>query len=502
MPKKPFIVQKFGGTSVGTVEKMGHVAEIVAHEYRAGNNVIVVVSAMSGETNRLMSLADSAASQPTPRELDCLLATGEQVSVALLSMILNDRAIPARSILGFQMGMKTDRAHTKARILNLDRERFLGALKDDVVLVAAGFQGIDPEGHVTTLGRGGSDTTAVAIAAALGAAYCDIYTDVDGVYTADPNICSEARRLERISYEEMLELASTGAKVLQQRSVELGMKYGVPLRVRSTFTRGPGTMVVREEPSMEAFVVAGVSCDRNEAKIALRQVPDVPGIAARIFTALSKANIVVDMIIQNTSVDGTTDLTFTCPRRDVNEAVSLTRSVATELDVSQVEFDAKIAKVSIVGVGMRSHAGVATEMFRCLAAEGINIQMISTSEIKISAVIEEKYSELAVRALHRVFELGKRAKASGSKGSSAGTKGAARKRGSTKATKTTAIKKRGAKKKPVTVKKRGAKKKPVTVKKRGAKKKATKKKTTALRKTGAKKKTGGQKKRGAKKVAR
>jgi aspartate kinase len=405
MSRRPLIVQKFGGTSVGTVERMRQVAQIIADERHAGNDLAVVVSAMSGETNRLIALAQGTVNDPAPRELDCLISTGEQVSVALLAMILIDMGIPARSVLGFQMGMKTDSSYTRARILEIDGEFFRRAFEAGEVLIAAGFQGIDPEGSVTTLGRGGSDTTAVAIAAGLGADYCDIYTDVDGVYTADPNIASEARRLERISYEEMLELASLGAKVLQIRSVEMAMKYGVPVRVRSTFTRGPGTLVTKEDPSMESIVVAGVSCDRSEARIVLRHVPDVPGIAAKIFTPLSKANIVVDMIIQNTSADGTTDLTFTVGRSDLRQALRMMQALADSTGIAGVEPDATIAKVSIVGVGMRSHAGVATQMFRALADEGINIKMISTSEIKISAVIEEKYAELAVRALHRAFDL-------------------------------------------------------------------------------------------------
>jgi aspartate kinase len=402
---RPLVVQKFGGTSVGSIERMHKVADIVADEFTAGNNVIVVVSAMSGETDRLIRLAHSAVAEPNPRELDCLVATGEQQSVALIAMILSARGIPAQSILGHQMGMLTDAAHTKARIQELDTERFSRALAGESVLVAAGFQGVGPEGQVTTLGRGGSDTTAVAIAAGLNADYCDIYTDVDGVYTADPSVVSNARRLERISYEEMLELASTGAKVLQIRSVEMGMKYGVRLRVRSTFTRGPGTLVTKEDSSMEAILVAGVACDRNEAKIALRAVPDTPGIAARIFTPLSDANIVIDMIIQNMSLDGTTDLTFTVPKTDLKQAVRLMEALKSEVGIQKVESDSAIAKVSIVGVGMRSHAGVASTMFRALAKEGVNIQMISTSEIKISAVIDEKYAELAVRTLHEAFEL-------------------------------------------------------------------------------------------------
>jgi aspartate kinase len=400
------VVQKFGGTSVGNVDRMRQVASIVADEQRAGNDLVVVVSAMSGETNRLIALAESVVKDPSPREMDCLISTGEQVSVALLSMILIEMGIKARSVLGFQMGMRTDSSHTKARILDLDGDFFRRAFEAGEVLVAAGFQGIDPEGAVTTLGRGGSDTTAVAIAAELEADYCDIFTDVDGVFTADPNIASDARKLERISYEEMLELASLGAKVLQIRSVEMAMKYGVPVRVRSTFTRGPGTLVTREDPSMESIVVSGVSCDRNEARVVLRRVPDVPGIAAKVFTPLSNANIVVDMIIQNTAADGTTDLTFTVGRTDLKQAMKLMEPLSKSLGIAGVEPDSGIAKVSIVGVGMRSHAGVATTMFEALAAEGINIKMISTSEIKISAVIEEKYAELAVRTLHRAFNLG------------------------------------------------------------------------------------------------
>jgi aspartate kinase len=404
--RRPIVVQKFGGTSVGSIERMRGVAEIVRDERAAGHDVVVVVSAMSGETNRLIALAQAAVSDPNPRELDQLIATGEQVSIALLAMLLTELGVPARSVLGFQMGMRTDGSHTKARIVEIDRERFTRAFDEGLVLVAAGFQGIDPEGDVTTLGRGGSDTTAVAIAAGLDADVCDIYTDVDGVYTADPNIVSDARLLETISYEEMLELASTGAKVLQIRSVELAMKYGVPVRVRSSFTRRPGTLVTRENPSMEGIVVAGVSSDKNEARIALRRVPDVPGVAAKVFTPLSEANIVVDMIIQNTSVDGTTDLTFTVPRTDLKQALGIMQSLASSIGVESVEPDATIAKVSIVGVGMRSHAGVATKMFRALAAAGINITMISTSEIKISAVIAERQADEAVRVLHEAFRLG------------------------------------------------------------------------------------------------
>lgn len=398
------LVQKFGGTSVADISRMQKVAEIVADEKKANKDVVVVVSAMSGETNRLIELANEAVSSPTPRELDCMVATGEQVSAALLAMILNERGIAARSLLGFQMGMRTTEDHTKARILGIDRGIFDAAFARGEVVVAAGFQGTNLAGEVTTLGRGGSDTTAVAIAAALDGA-CDIYTDVDGVFTADPRICSEATCLEKIAYEEMLELASAGAKVLQIRSVEMGMKYGVPLRVRSTFTRSPGTLVTKEDSEMEHILVSGISCDRNEAKIALRNVPDIPGVATRCFTPLSEAGIVVDMIIQNISQDTKTDLTFTVPRGELNRAVELMEQLAADIGIERVEHDGTIAKISVVGIGMRSHAGVATKMFQILADERINIQMISTSEIKISVVIEEKYAELGVRALHRAFEL-------------------------------------------------------------------------------------------------
>jgi aspartate kinase len=326
-------------------------------------------------------------------------------------MILSQRGIPARSILGYQMGLRTTGAHTRARITEFDRRTFDQAFAEGTVLVAAGFQGVDPEGDVTTLGRGGSDTTAVAIAAGLGASFCDIYTDVDGVYTADPNVVSNARLLEKIAYEEMLELASLGAKVLQIRSVELAMKYEVPVRVRNSFTRSAGTLLTKEDADMEGVAVQGVSLDRNDAKISLRRVPDQPGVASKIFTPLSEAGIVVDMIIQNASEDGKTDLTFTVPKTDLKQATRIVEKLAQEIGIHRVETAPDIAKVSIVGVGMRSHAGVATRTFSVLAQEGINIQMISTSEIKISVVIDEKYAELAVRSLHEVFELHKEPKA-------------------------------------------------------------------------------------------
>jgi aspartate kinase len=403
--KRRILVQKFGGTSVASLDRMRQVADIVADEKSRGQDLVVVVSAMAGETNRLIALAQSAADDPVPRELDAMVATGEQVSAALIAMILNARGIKARSILGFQMGLRTTGVHTKARIMELDRATFDRAFDEGVVLVAAGFQGIDPEGDVTTLGRGGSDTTAVAIAAGLDAECCDIYTDVDGVYTADPNLASDARMLEKISYEEMLELASSGAKVLQIRSVEMAMKYRVPVRVRSTFTRKPGTLVTEEDKDMEGVVVAGISLDRNEAKIALRGVPDVPGMASGIFTPLAEAHIVVDMIIQSSSAHGTTDITFTVPRTDLKSAVRIVEEIAEKKGIRLIEHEPQVAKVSIVGVGMRSHAGVATRMFQTLADEGINMLAISTSEIKVSVLIEEKYAELAVRALHKAFEL-------------------------------------------------------------------------------------------------
>jgi aspartate kinase len=398
------LVAKFGGTSVAGIDRMRNVADIVADERRGGRDLVVVVSAMAGETNRLIGLAQSAVEELDPRELDCMVATGEQVSAALIAMILRSKGIPARSILGYQMGLKTTGVHTRARIVELERATFERAFSEGVVLVAAGFQGVDPEGDVTTLGRGGSDTTAVAIAAGLGGA-CDIYTDVDGVYTADPNIAGDARMLDKISYEEMLELASSGAKVLQIRSVELAMKYRVPLRVRSTFTRRPGTLVKEEDKDMESVLVAGVSLDRNEAKIALRGVPDVPGMASSIFTPLAEAHIVVDMIIQSSSSHNLTDITFTVPRTDLKPAVRIVEDIALAKGIRLIEHEPNVAKVSIVGVGMRSHAGVATRMFSALADEGINMLAISTSEIKVSVLIEEKYAELAVRALHKAFEL-------------------------------------------------------------------------------------------------
>jgi aspartate kinase len=397
-------VQKYGGTSVGTPERIARVAQRVAETARRGHRVVVVVSAMAGETDALLGLAGLVGgSVPPPRELDALLATGEQKAVALLAMALERMGQPARSLSALQMGLRTDAAHGRARIEGLDTERIRAVLEQGAVAVLAGFQGVDAEGNVTTLGRGGSDTSAVAVACALGADACEIYTDVDGIYTADPNWVEGARKLERISFEEMLELASVGAKVLQIRSVKFAMRYGVPLHVRSSFHEGEGTWVTREEDVMERLVVSGVTCNRGEAKIRIKGVEDRPGVAARFFTPLSEAGIVVDMIVQNLARDGSTDMTFTVPRSDYARALEITRKTALEYGRAEVEGDPVIAKVSVVGLGMKDHAGVASRMFRVLADEGINIQLISTSEIKISVVVEEKYAELAVRALHAAF---------------------------------------------------------------------------------------------------
>jgi aspartate kinase len=394
------IVQKYGGTSVGDLERIRAVAARVASTWRQGNRVIVVVSAMAGETNRLLKLAHDLSHQPVPREVDVIATAGEQVSVGLVAIALHDLGVPARSFLGFQIPVETDGVFQKARIRNIDGQKLLDLVARGEVPVVAGFQGIDKEGNLTTLGRGGSDTSAVAIAAAVKADVCEIYTDVDGVYTTDPRICPSARKLERISFDEMLELASLGAKVLQIRSVEFAKRYGVPLCVRSSFTDDPGTWVVAEEPSMEEVLVSGVAADQNEAKITLHRVPDRPGLAARIFGPIAREHIVVDMIIQNASEDGFTDVTFTVPRADHARAEAIVRDVAKKIGASGVSTDTNIAKISVVGLGMRSHAGVAARMFEVLAREGINIQMISTSEIKISIVIDAKYTELAVRVLH------------------------------------------------------------------------------------------------------
>lgn len=399
------IVQKYGGTSVGSVERIHRVADQVAETKKAGHDLVVVLSAMSGETDRLVRLAHKVTACPDEREMDMLLSTGERVTIALLAMELRGRGMNARSLTGRQVGIITDNTHTKARIARVTAERIREALAEGVIPVVAGFQGINERSDVTTLGRGGSDLTAVALAAALKADQCIIYTDVAGVYTADPNIVPSARRLDRVSYEEMLELASLGAKVLQSRSVEFAARYGVPVLVKSTFTEGRGTLVTKEDADMERVVVSGVTGDRNQAKITVIGVPDRPGIAARIFGPVAEAGIIVDMIIQNVSQASLTDISFTVPRGDLGKAVGLVQRVSKEIEAKSVAVTENIAKVSLVGVGMRSHSGVAARMFEVLARESVNIMMISTSEIKISCVIDEKYLELAMRALHSAFGL-------------------------------------------------------------------------------------------------
>jgi aspartate kinase len=404
------VVQKYGGTSVGSVDRIREVAKRCIATQKAGHDVVVIVSAMSGETNRLLALAKQVNDDPPAeyeRELDVIAATGEQVSVGLVSLAIQKAGGSSQSFLGSQVRIVTDSAFTRARIQSIDAQKIHDALKKGRIAVVAGFQGTDADGNITTLGRGGSDTSGVAIAAALKADVCEIYTDVDGVYTADPNIVPNARKVERISYEEMLELASLGAKVLQIRSVEFGMKYGVKIHVRSSFNQNEGTWVVPEEKQMEAVLVSGVTADKNEAKVTLIGVPDKPGTAAKIFQPLSEASIIVDMIIQNISDAGRTDLTFTVPRADLKRTVDLIRRALPDMAEAGIRTDDGIAKVSVVGVGMRSHAGVALRTFEILAREGINILMISTSEIKISVVVEAKYAELAVRVLHDGFELGK-----------------------------------------------------------------------------------------------
>jgi len=401
------VVQKFGGTSVGDIKRIENVAKKAIREYENGNRVIVVVSAMAGETNRLIKLAQEITDLPDEREMDVLISTGEQVTIALLSITLKKLGCKSKSYLGFQVPILTDSAFTKARILDVKADKILKDLEDGNIVVVAGFQGVDENGNVTTLGRGGSDTTAVAIAAALKADVCDIYTDVDGVYTTDPRIYSKARKLKKISYDEMLELASLGSKVLQIRSVELAKKYKVPVHVRTSFSDETGTIVCEEDKDMEKVVVSGISYNKDEARITLVNVPDKPGVAAKLFGEISNGNIVVDMIIQNSSKDGSTDLTFTVPRTDLKKALLLVNNVAKELGVEKVLHDENVAKVSIVGLGMRSHSGVAAKMFSVLGQAGINILMISTSEIKVSCAIDEKYTELAVRVLHDAFELDK-----------------------------------------------------------------------------------------------
>ena len=399
------IVQKYGGTSVGSPERIENVARKVKATVDAGNQVVVVVSAMSGETNRLIDLAHQISDSPDLREYDVLVSTGEQVTIALLSMALNKLGCPARSYTGAQVHILTDSVHTKARILDIDGEQVGSDLKQGRVVVVAGFQGKDENGNITTLGRGGSDTTAVAMAAALKADECQIYTDVDGVYTTDPRVVSVAKRLERITFEEMLEMASLGSKVLQIRSVEFAGKYNVPLRVLSSFEEGPGTLITYEDEQMEQPIISGIAFNRDEAKLTILGVPDQPGVAYNILGPIGDANVEVDMIIQNIAADSTTDFTFTVHRNDYEKAKKILQKIANELGAREVKGDTSIVKISLVGVGMRSHAGVASTMFGVLAKENINIKMISTSEIKISVVVDEKYLELGVRALHTAFNL-------------------------------------------------------------------------------------------------
>jgi len=403
------IVEKFGGTSVGSVERINAVADHLIKKHQQGEQLVVVVSAMSGETNRLIGLANDISDAPSAREMDVLVSTGEQVTIALLSMALQKRGNEARSYTGGQVSIRTDGVHSRARILDIDGAKIKTDLDKGRIVVVAGFQGVDQSGNITTLGRGGSDTTAVAIAAATKADECRIYTDVDGIYTTDPRVVPNARRLESITAEEMLELASLGAKVLQTRSVEFAGKYKVPLRVLSSFVEGPGTLITYEEEgsSMEAPLISGIAFQRDEAKLTIRGIPDHPGIAHQVLGPISDAHINVDVIIQNASAKGFTDLTFTVPRSDYEPCMQILNKLVADLDAQDVKGDNEIAKVSIVGVGMRSHTGVANKMFKTLADNGINIQMISTSEIKVSVIVDERHLERAVQALHEAFELDK-----------------------------------------------------------------------------------------------
>jgi aspartate kinase len=401
------VVQKFGGTSVADTERICNVAKRVARTYDQGNDVVVILSAMAGITDGLIAMAQDVTELPDKRELDVLLATGEQTTSALLAMTLKSMNYPALSMLGHQVEVLTDQCYGNARIIDIRAERIKELLEDRNIVVVAGFQGCDPDGNITTLGRGGSDTSAVAIAAAIHADVCEIYTDVDGIYTADPNICDKARKLTEISYDEMLNMASLGAKVLQIRSVGFAKKFNIPVHVRSSFKEEEGTMVVDENSGMERLVVSGVTHDINQARITLKKVPDQPGIAAKIFTPIAESGTVVDMIIQNTRAGGKTDLTFTVPKSAYKSALAIEKKIAEEIGAEDVFGDESIAKVSVIGVGMKDHSGVASKMFSALAEEGINIMMISTSEIRISCVIEEKYTELAVRILHTAFGLDK-----------------------------------------------------------------------------------------------
>lgn len=402
------VVQKYGGTSVANCSRIKRVAQKVISRKEQGDDVVVVLSAMAGQTNYLMDLAMEMQTHPDSRELDVLLSTGEQITISLCAMALKAMGYDARSFLGYQVPVETDSSHGRARIQNIPADRLKEALGQGTVPVVAGFQGVTSIGDISTLGRGGSDTTAVAVAVALGANVCEIYTDVDGVYTTDPNICSSARKIERISYEEMLEMASLGAKVLEIRSVEFAMRYGMPIHVRSSFTSVAGTLVVKEDELMEDVLVSSVTFSRDEARITVSKVPDRPGIAATIFNPISDANIIVDMIIQNTRAGDLTDMTFTVPKGDFDQAMSIVEKTTEEIGAESVTGDKNIAKVSIVGVGMRNHAGIATRMFDILARHSVNILMISTSEIKVSCIIDEKFTELAVRALHEEFGLDKR----------------------------------------------------------------------------------------------
>jgi aspartate kinase len=401
------IVQKFGGTSVADLDRIRNVAKRVARTFDQGNDVVVILSAMAGVTDNLIRMANQVTESPDKRELDVLLATGEQTTAALLAMTLRAMNYAAESILGHQAKVVTDCAFGNARILDIGADPIRALVQNRKIVVMAGFQGCDINGNITTLGRGGSDTSAVAIAAAIKADICEIYTDVDGIYTTDPNICPRARKMARVSYDEMLEMASLGAKVLQIRSVEFAKKYNVPVHVRSSFSDEEGTMVVNEEASMEKLLVSGVTCDKNQARITLKKVPDQPGVAAKVFSPVSEAGIVIDMIIQNMRSGGQTDLTFTVPETDFKQAMAIAEQVAKEIGAAEVLGDQNIAKVSVIGVGMKNHSGVAAKMFATLASENINIRLISTSEIRISCVVTEKYAELAVRVLHSAFGLDK-----------------------------------------------------------------------------------------------
>ncbi len=399
------IVQKYGGTSVGTLDRIKQVAERIAAARKSGDHIVVVVSAMAGETNKLLGMAHQISDNPARREMDLLLSSGERISSALLTIALNAIGCPAVSMTGRQIGLQTDNTHTRARIVQIDAERCKSVLKDNHVVVVAGFQGVNQKGDVTTLGRGGSDTSAVALAVVLKAERCEIYTDVDGVYTADPNMVPDARKLNTVSYEEMLEMASLGAKVLQLRCVEFAKKYNMPLIVRSSYNNEPGTLICQEDAKMEQPVVSGIMYDKNQAKITVKGVPDQPGIAANLFNALAEASVSVDMIIQNISAEGHTDISFTVTTEHLADAMTVTKKVAEEIRAEKITSDADIAKISIVGAGMKSHSGIAATMFNTLSRENINIMMISTSEIKVSCVIDHKYTELAVRALHEAFDL-------------------------------------------------------------------------------------------------